>query len=392
MHSLIIARLMLRRTIGTRKGIILLVIVPSVVLSIMIALFGFTKEQPHSIAVWNADKGMLGKELLQAFTDGAGSSTESYILDLASYQSEAALREAVKSGQTDAAVLVPANYTEDLMNGRSTQAKLFRKDVQQWNAGIEQRLTSEAEQMRTITSIAAASTQDPAEHQQMLARLLHERSLHHIGIELSASDKEKMRKPFNILVNGVTLLFVMLAINQSVQAVMEDRTNRTMARMFAAPVRSYEIALGNFLGSVLVGTIQLLIMLTITRGMFGYDYGMGFIPQFIVLECFLLAAVGLATAVGGMVTSVEQLSQVNNFIITPTCMLGGCFWPIRIVPDFMQKLANFMPQKWAMEAMSQLAFGNSFQDILLPIGILLLFAAVLLAFGVFILQPSRTTS
>ena len=46
----------------------------------------------------------------------------------------------------------------------------------------------------------------------------------------------------------------------------------------------------------------------------------------------------------------------------------------------------------AMEAMSQLAFGNSLQDILLPLGILLLFAAVLLAVGTFILQPNRVSS
>lgn len=46
----------------------------------------------------------------------------------------------------------------------------------------------------------------------------------------------------------------------------------------------------------------------------------------------------------------------------------------------------------SMEAMSQLAFGNSLHDILLPLGILLLLAAVLLAVGTFILQPNRVSS
>jgi ABC-2 type transport system permease protein len=45
-----------------------------------------------------------------------------------------------------------------------------------------------------------------------------------------------------------------------------------------------------------------------------------------------------------------------------------------------------------MEAMSQLAFDNSLQDILLPLGILLLFAAVLLAMGMFFLQPNRVSN
>jgi hypothetical protein len=45
-----------------------------------------------------------------------------------------------------------------------------------------------------------------------------------------------------------------------------------------------------------------------------------------------------------------------------------------------------------MEAMSQLPFGNSLQDIMLPLGILLLFAAVLLAMGMFFLQPNRVSN
>jgi ABC-2 type transport system permease protein len=45
-----------------------------------------------------------------------------------------------------------------------------------------------------------------------------------------------------------------------------------------------------------------------------------------------------------------------------------------------------------MGEMSQLAFGNSLQDILLPLGILLLFAAVLPAVGMFFLQPNRVSN
>ncbi len=39
--------------------------------------------------------------------------------------------------------------------------------------------------------------------------------------------------------------------------------------------------------------------------------------------------------------------------------LGGCWWPIEVVPDWMQQLANFLPTGWAMDAMHKIViFGN----------------------------------
>ena len=56
-------------------------------------------------------------------------------------------------------------------------------------------------------------------------------------------------------------MFVMLLCSQSIGFVMEDREQRTMARMFTAPLRSIDIAFGNFLGSLLVGTLQVILVL-----------------------------------------------------------------------------------------------------------------------------------
>jgi ABC-2 type transport system permease protein len=60
------------------------------------------------------------------------------------------------------------------------------------------------------------------------------------------------------------------------------------------------------------------------------------------------------------------------------------------MPDAMQKLANFVPQKWTIEAITNLASGDTLTDIRLHLAILLLFAVVLLAFGSVALRPGET--
>jgi len=389
MHSLIIAGSMIRRTIGHRKGFIFLVLLPALVLSGIVGIFGSSEEgSVHGMAVLNEDRGTLGTVLVQA---ALGDSEQTGLKLLpGDWDTEATLQAAVKEGQAELALLIPADFSNKLESGNRPRVKLLRKEVQPWNVALEQELSAEAEQLAALTRAASLSRDGGAG--QVLSRMLDERGKHRISLQRADATEGRSKVSFNVIVNGVMLMFMMLAINQSVQVVMEDREKRTMARMYAAPLRAYEIALGNFFGSLFVGTIQLVIVLAATRFIFSYNFGIGFLPHLLILECFLLAVIGLATAVAGLVRNVDQLSQLNNLVVSPTCMLGGCFWPLGIMPDFMQKISNFTPQKWAMEALSRMAFGNELSDILLPLGILLLFAAVLLAFGAYVLQPSRRSA
>jgi len=54
--------------------------------------------------------------------------------------------------------------------------------------------------------------------------------------------------------------------------------------------------------------------------------------------------------------------------------LGGCWWPLEIVPDFVKRLAHLVPTGWAMDALHQLiTFGGGFAKAKGAIGVLFLF-------------------
>lgn len=71
-------------------------------------------------------------------------------------------------------------------------------------------------------------------------------------------------------------------------------------------------------------------------------------------------------------------------------MLGGCFWDISLMPDFMQKIGYFVPQRWAMDAIQKLQNGGAQADILLNLIILAAFAAAFILTAIY--KFSRTTS
>lgn len=385
MSSTLIALNIIRRTIGNRKGLLVFVLIPMLVISGIVGMFGNATDHKVQIAIWNEDQGWLSEPILESIQ-----ATESYEMNIQDPQGTTleVMKVEVYEGKWGAAIHIPAGFTQRLLAGEETSVSLFRKNEQLWNASLQITLTESTDRLARNVQMASESSADTQIQEQLVRELLEQQNKGKVDVTI-----KKLLQPYNealILVIGLMLMFVMLLVNQSIHGILEDRANRTMSRVFAAPVRSWEIAFGNFLGCLLLGTLQLILILTVTRYVIGYDFGLPFGKTLVIMEFFLLAAVGIASAVAGLVKNSASLGNINNLVVIPTCMLGGCFWPVTIMPDFMQKLSNFIPQRWAIAAMEQVQSGASLLDVGVELGVLFLFAAVLLAFGSYVIQPAKS--
>lgn len=384
MNSALIAQHIIRRTIGNRKGFLVLVLIPILVISGIVGMFGKATHHKVQIAVWNEDQSWLSRPIMESIQ-----AVESYELKIQDSQGTTleAMKEEVYEGKWGAAVHIPGGFTQKLLAGEETNISLFRKNEQLWNASLQITLTEATDRLVRNVQMASQSSTDRQIQERLVRQLLEQQALGKVDVIT-----KKLVNPYNdtlVLVIGLMLMFIMIMVNQSIHGIMEDRSNRTMARVFAAPVRAWEIALGNFLGCLLLGTLQLVLILTVIRYVIGFDFGLPFGNMLVVMEFFLLAAVGIAAAVAGLVKNSASLGNINNLVVIPSCMLGGCFWPVTMMPDFMQKLSNFTPQRWAIASLEQVQTGAPLSAVGMELGILLLFAAVLLTFGSYILQPAQ---
>ncbi|WP_138751736.1 ABC transporter permease [Paenibacillus sinopodophylli] len=383
MPSLHIAAQLIRRTMGSRRGVIMNVVLPALILSLMAGLLTGLNANKAIIVVNNADQGSYG-----AYLTSEQGQMPYYGILKDTKLSENELKELVLAGKADAAIYVPSDFSSQLLDGVRSKPVVYQMNEQLWNASLAAMLSAEVDRIYESAELARSSETSEVDP-TLLTALLQAQAVPVV----SAVNKEMklgqiVSSPMMI---GLILMFLMLLVSQSIGFVMEDRETRVMARMYTAPLRSMDIAFGNFMGSMLVGTIQLVIFLVLLYHVFGYSPGISFGSLLLVLECFLFAAVGLSSATAGLVRNSNQLSQINNLIIIPSCLVSGCFFPLSMLPDFMQKLANFTPQKWAIQAIDQLGGGGSYSDIGWQLLILLLFAAVLITFGSVVLRPNRTS-
>ncbi|CAG7622276.1 ABC transporter permease [Paenibacillus allorhizosphaerae] len=379
MNSLIIALGIIKRTIGNRKGILLHILVPALVISALIGLMGDGGDDTAQVLYMNRDTGAAGSHLIKEL-----GRNDSYRLSEAASESD--IKEALLQRKAAAAFIIPPEFTDRLLKGSPAPVELSELTMSEASFALRMNIDHQV----GLAAMQTAMLKTAGEPLERMPRVFEQTEKHQVTTK--TSDLGLYSNASLGFVTGFLLMFLMGLVNTSVSAVIEDRKRNTMTRMFAAPVRSGEIALGNFLGSFLLGTLQIVVVLAVTKYAIGYRYGLPFWEHLLLLEFFLLAVIGISSSVAGFVRNSENLSAINAMIATPTCMLGGCFWPVAIMPEFMQKLSHFVPQSWAIEGIKRLASGQSIEELWMHLTVLALFAVVLLGLGSVVLKPGETDS
>ena len=101
---------------------------------------------------------------------------------------------------------------------------------------------------------------------------------------------------------------------------------------------------------------------------------------FALFSLYNLFSVGFVLAVLSALRSVTTASVVMTMFATLSSMLGGLFWPIHLVPDFMRRLAWFSPGYWLAQGLENVR-DITFEGFGLSILFLAGFTAVALLLG-----------
>jgi ABC-2 type transport system permease protein len=82
---------------------------------------------------------------------------------------------------------------------------------------------------------------------------------------------------------------------------------------------------------------------------------------------------------GTILRTPEQAGSIGSGAGIAMGMLGGCMWPLEIVPETMQRIGHAFPHAWAMDAWIELiGRGGTIADITTELAVLAGFVAVLL--------------
>jgi ABC-2 type transport system permease protein len=87
-------------------------------------------------------------------------------------------------------------------------------------------------------------------------------------------------------------------------------------------------------------------------------------------------AASLGVLIGSLTSSPEKTTGICVLTAIMMAALGGCWWPMEVVPDSLKLVGHIFPTAWTMDALHQLiSFGGGLPEIDHELGVLLGFAA-----------------
>ena len=187
---------------------------------------------------------------------------------------------------------------------------------------------------------------------------------------------------FNQSVPGMGTMFVLMTVLVGMVMLVNERNNWTLQRVVMMPVSRSQILAGKILSRFLLGIITFTLLI-IVGTVVGVNFGSNPLGVALIVIVYTLCVTALAFAIGPLLRTEMQVSAIANLLGIVLAAIGGAWWPLEIVPDFMRTIAHISPISWAMNSFNELIFyGGGLGDIAVNLGVLLAATVVLFGIGV----------
>lgn len=390
-----------------------LVVVPvALTLVLGFAFSGSSEPQPLRVDVINEDEGSLSARLVDALRrndalvvclSGSGEADVEEDCDLADQPLTVETGVArVREGDSAALIVIPAGYTAAVETSEPVEIAYYSTADLAETDPVRQSLDAVVQQVNSAMLTAAvagailerAGAQGSANAASPLwrdaviqdvyaqtERLLADRPAM-IQMTLTRGETTARKEGFGQAVPGIGSMQVLFTVLGGMAFLQRDRQRWTLQRLGVMPLRRSQILGSKILTYFTMGMVQYLLIFAIGL-VVGLDFGPRPLLLGLVMAAFVLCSTGLTFAIAPLLTSERQASVVAQLLGITFAALGGAWWPLEIVPPFMQQVGHLSPVAWAMDAFHDLIFySGGLIDILPEIGVLLAATALLFGFGI----------
>jgi ABC-type multidrug transport system permease subunit len=192
-------------------------------------------------------------------------------------------------------------------------------------------------------------------------------------------------------VPGIMVMMVLMILaTHSTATLAAERQRGLLQHLASTPASRADIIAGKLIGRFLIGGVQIVILWGLAAlAQHGFGLWIGYrLPSAIpVLFVYGFAVAALGLCIAAAVRSVDTGVGVGIVVTLAMAALGGCWWPLEIVPRGMQIAGHLFPTAWAMDALHQvMAYDRGVGATLPHMGILAAYGLAFTIVGVRLLK------
>jgi ABC-2 type transport system permease protein len=187
-----------------------------------------------------------------------------------------------------------------------------------------------------------------------------------------------------VLVGQIAFTLVTVAVTALPAAIGAGIASGTLELMLSTPTRLPTLFAGMTAYTFAWTAVRCLLMLT-AGWVLGATVAWGkFLVAAVILLMIVLTYLAVGIVLGAMILAFRFTGPVAQGVIVSSALLGGVYYPTKVIPSWIQTISDFIPLSYGLRALrGTLLEGAPLSTVAHDLGILALFGAVLLTLSSF---------
>jgi ABC-2 type transport system permease protein len=337
-----------------RRTVALLFVAPIVILGILGYLMRGSSSTP-SVGVANEDAGPLGAVV----ADRLNHSSLISATTISAADGDAKL----KDGSLAAYIVFPSDFTQQAQSGSIAPEVHLEGSQPGRTAPVVQAL------QQALTAVAAQAAGRSITFSPRTTYLYG-------GAGFDTLDY------FGAAFIGLVVFFLVFVI--TIVAFLNERSQGTLERLMASPLRRGEIVVGYMLGFTVLALIQSAEVLVFALAVLKVQNQGNVLLIFGMEALMALAAVNLGIFLSMFARSEFQAVQFIPLVVVPQVLLSGIIFPVSSEPGPLQVLSNVLPLTYAVNGMRDIMVKGAdltWSSLQLDVAVVAAFAVLLIGAG-----------
>lgn len=266
------------------------------------------------------------------------------------------LRAAVRRSELVAGVVLPAGLDERARTGESVAVEVLSQPASGSGLGAVQAIRAVVAERSAVLGAAAfaAEVAGGAVDDHLDAAAEAAGSAPALVVETTVEGESRFL-PTGFTYSTATMLVLFVFVNAVAGGadLVQHREQGLHERMLAAPVTPRAVIAGEAVTYLLIALLQSALIVGVGALLFGVRWGDP-VAAAALVGMWAVVAAGAGMLLGSLLRTVEQATAIGPVVGIAMAMLGGCMWPLEIVPPLMQAIGHAVPHGWAVDGWIEL--------------------------------------
>lgn len=315
------------------------IIAPAIIIVFFSFVFG--NEASYKVGIIDNDNSYMSKEIIKTVenienVEVIPVSEKDYKILLASHQVELV-------------VIIKDGFNENIIN--LVDDEVIIKSIS--NSDVKSTLVSIIKSKTEDLSMIAKSCKNDFDRFKQINEEYKEK-LPTININVVKNARPSIENSI-----GIVIMMVFITGATIANFIIEDEENQTKSRILASGINPAKYYMALMIVFYILSSMSSIIYYIVCK-LLDLNFNMINTHNFLIVMLMInLVSVSLNLCIVSFTKSRYIASTLNILIVIPSCMLSGIFWDFEVMPKYLQKIGEFLPQRWVYVCMESLQNYNN---------------------------------